>query len=133
MMKKVIGCLFTIILSVLLISCSGNIEKNEESNYTVVKISSNTKVGDLFKFKSVSKIVVDSGVSKLDVENGCYCIGRLKDGNSIVWRSDDDGYGYDDCLFIYVEDKISDTQIVTYATKLKEKPISYDSFKEKHK
>ncbi len=133
MMKKVIGCLFTIILSVLLISCSGNIEKDEEANYTVVKISNNTKVGELFKFESVSKIVVDSGVSKLDVENGCYCIGRLKDGNSIVWKSDNDGYAYDDCLFIYVEDKISDTQIVTYAAKLKEKPISYNSFKQKHK
>lgn len=127
-MKKVIGCLFTILLSILLISCSGNIEKNEEVNYTVVKISNDAKVDDLFKFESISQIAVDSELSKLNVENGCYCIGTLKDGNCIIWKSNNNGY---DDLFIYVEDKVSNTQIVKYAVKLKETPISYDSFKQK--
>lgn len=132
MMKKIIICLFTALLPILLISCSGKTEKNEEANYVIVKMENDTKVNDLFEFKSVSKTVLDSEFSQLDMEDGCYCIGVLVNGNSIVWRSDDDGYGYDDCLFIYVEDEISDAQIVTYAVKLKETPISYDSFKEKY-
>lgn len=69
----------------------------------------------------------------MDAGNGCYCIGALPGGNSVVWKSDDDGYGYDDCLFLYVEDKVSDVQVATYASKLKEEPISYENFKEKYK
>ena len=133
MLKKIIGCLFIALFSILLISCSEKTEKIEKANYVVLQISNDTKVNDLCEFESTSKAVLDSELSRLDVENGCYCIGALQDGNSIVWRSDDDGYGYDDCLFIYVEDEISDTQIMSYAVKLKETPISYDSFKEKYK
>lgn len=50
-----------------------------------------------------------------------------------MWKSGDDGYGYDDCLFLYVEDKVSDVQVATYASKLKEELISYENFKEKYK
>lgn len=131
-MKKVIGCFFAALLFVLLIGC-GKTGKNEQANYVVVEMSNGTKVNDLFEFESVSKIALDGELSKIDVEDGCYCIGVLQGGNSVAWRSDDDGYGYDDCLFIYVEDEISDTQIMTYAAKLKETPISYESFKEKYK
>lgn len=97
-----------------------------------MKIPKSTEVDDLFEFESVSKSVLNTEFCEIDdVEDGCYCIGTLQDGNSIIWKSDDDGSGYDDCLFIYVKDKISDTQIITYAAKLKETPISYESFKRK--
>lgn len=131
-MKKVIGNFFAVLLSISLMGCNGETKKSEQVDYVVVEISSGTKVNDLFEFKSVAKIALDGELSELDVEDGCYCIGALQGGNSIVWRSDDDGYGYDDCLFVYVEDEISDTQVMTYAVKLKDTPISYDSFKEKY-
>ena len=131
--KKWFIIFLVILLLISLTGCSGEKKENEQSNYVVVKISNGSTVDDLFEFESVSKIALNTEFSKVDAENGCYCIGALQDGNSIVWRSDDDGYGYDDCLFIYVEDEISDTQIMSYAVKLKETPISYDSFKEKYK
>lgn len=120
------------VLFASLMGCGTANEKNKQANYAVVEISNGTNVNDLFEFDSVSKIALNGELSKLDVKSGCYCIGTLQDGNSVVWRSDDDSYGYDDCLFVYVEDQVSDMQVITYAAKLKENPILYDSFKEKY-
>ena len=130
-MKKILSCLLVLSLSVCLTSCSGKAER-EEAKYVVVEISDGAKVDDLFEFESISKTALNGDLSKLNVENGCYCIGLLQSGASVVWMSNDDSYGYDDGLFVYVDGEVSDTQIITYAAKLKETPISYDSFKEKY-
>lgn len=122
-----------ILLLISLIGCSGKTEENEQPNYVVVKISNGSTVDDLFEFEAVSKIALDTEFSKVDAENGCYCIGALPDGNSVVWKSNDDGYGYDDCLFLYVEDRVSDVQVAAYASKLKGEPVTYEEFKEKYK
>lgn len=131
-MKKVIGCFFAALLSVSIMGCSGSgkTEKEKQPNYVVVEMSNGTKVDDLFEFESVTEIALDGRL--VGVEDGVYCSGALQDGNSVIWRSDDDGYGYDDSLFVYVEDEISAMQISGYAFKLKETPISYNSFKEKY-
>lgn len=131
-MKKLIHYFCLALFSVLLMGCSDKMEKEKQANYDVVEISSDMKVDELFDFKSVSKIALDGKLSSTDVESGCYCIGSLENGKSVIWRSDDDGYGYDDCLFVYVEDVVTDMQIMTYAAALKETPISYDSYKEKY-
>lgn len=116
------------LLFVFLIGCSSKTEKNSQANYTVVKMSDGTSVNDLFEFESVSKIALDITMSDMYSEDGCYCIGLLQNGNSVVWKSDDDNYDYDDCMFIYVEEKVSDTQITLYAEKRRETPISYEEF-----
>ena len=131
--KKWFIIFLVILLLISLTGCSGEKKENEQSNYVVVKISNGSTVDDLFEFESVSKIALNTEFSKVDAENGCYCIGALSGGNSVVWKSDDDGYGYDDCLFLYVDDKVSDVQVATYASKLKQEPISYENFKEKYK
>lgn len=131
-MKKVLSCFLALLLPACLMGCNSKAEKKEGAAYVVVEVSDGMKVDELFEFESISKTALSGELSKLGVDSGCYCIGVLQSGASVVWRSDDDPYGYDDGLFVYVNDEISDAQIITYAAKLKETPLSYDSFKEKY-
>lgn len=131
-LKKVLSCFLALLLSACFMGCSGNAEIKEKATYAVVEISDGTKVDDLFEFESISKTSLNGELSKLGVDKGCYCIGVLQSGVSVVWRADDDAYGYDDGLFVYVDGEVTDAQIITYAAKLKETPISYESFKEKY-
>lgn len=130
-MKKVIRYFLTVLLSATLMGCSSETAKKEQENYVVVEMPDATNVDDLFEFESVSQIALTGEMSNLGVGEGCYCIGALQGKNSVVWRSDNDGY--DGGLFVFVEDDVSNTQVITYAAKLKETPISYDSFREKYK
>lgn len=131
-MKKIVFSFLAAFLFVFEIGCGNKIAEKEQANYVVVEISDGTNVNDLFEFQSVSKVALGGEVSKLGIQEGCYCIGRLQGKNSIVWRADDDGTGYDDCLFIYVEQEVSNVQVTSYVSKLGETPISYDSFKEEY-
>ncbi len=130
-MKKILMG-FLVIMLVLLSGCGEKNEESESAMYVVVKMPEDLNVDDLFEFESVSQSVI-SDYADLGIDEGCYCAGTLKGGKTIVWRSDDDPYGYDDCLFIYIESELSDAQVTGYAAKLKEESISYDEFKGKYK
>ncbi|MCM1244780.1 MAG: hypothetical protein NC293_03945 [Roseburia sp.] len=129
-MKSLMACLRIILIAIFLVGC-GN-KTGKEVNYVVVEVPEDTAVNDLFEFENVSKVVLGGELSNIDVEGGCYCVGYLKEGNSIVWKSDDDNYGYDDGLFLYIEDKVSDVHVANYAGKLKETPISFNTFQQKY-
>lgn len=129
-MKGLMACLRITFIAIFLVGCGNKMEK--EVNYVVVKVPEDTTVNDLFEFEDVSKVMLGGELSNIDAEEGCYCAGYLKEGNSIVWKSDDDNYGYDDGLFLYIEDKVSDVHIANYASKLKETPISFDAFQQKY-
>lgn len=129
-MKRWTRCFAVILYVMLLVGCGSKTEG--EVDYVVVEVPEDATVKDLFEFESVSKVVLGGEMSKIDVEGGCYCVGVLKGGNSIVWKSDDDNYGYDDGVFLYVEGKVSDVQTAAYASKLKGTSISFNDFKQKH-
>lgn len=132
-MYKRIKCFFLLLLiSIGMAGCSNNVSESEELDYIVVKTDESFDIEETFRFESVSKYSLSGEVSKLGIAQGCYSVGTLADGNFIVWRSDDDKTGYDDCLFVYVEDASGSAQtiVMKYAARLKEDPVSYDEFQE---
>lgn len=131
-MKKAVSYFFVALLLSSLLGCGGKAEKKEQVNYVVVKIPAGTDVKDLFEFESISRLAIDDITApKAGTLDGVFCSGVLPGGKSVVWQSDDAGAN-DDYLFVYVESRLSDVQIATYASKLDETPISYESFKEKY-
>lgn len=130
--QKAIGMFMAIILFAFLTGCGRNSAENEKKNYTVVEVPDNESVEGLFDFESVTKVALSGQLSKLGIEEGVYCIGALSNGHSVVWRSDDDLYGYDDGLFVYVEDSVSKQQVISYAAKPEDTSITYDDFREKY-
>lgn len=130
--QKVIGIFLVITFLVFLAGCGSKSTGDEQKNYTVVRAPENESVEEIFDFESVTKVALSGELSKLGIEEGCYGIGILSNGHSVVWRTDDDLYDYDDGLFVYVEDSVSKQQVISYAAKPEDTPITYDEFKEKY-
>lgn len=129
-MKKIISIFLCLSMLFLSSGCSSKNEENGEnveSDYIVVKVEDNDKIDEIFNFSSIERTNI-TNFSDADVKEGVYSIGHLSNGNSVIWFSSDDGYGYDDCLFIYVKDNLNTSSIMHYASKLKEEPISYNDF-----
>ena len=129
---KTIGIVMTIILFAHLTGCGSKAIEDEQKNYTVVKIADDVSIEELFDFESVTKVALSGALSKLGIEEGVYGIGALSNGHSVVWRSDDDPYAYDDDLFVYVEDSVSKQQVISFVAKPEDTPITYDDFREKY-
>lgn len=125
MIVLVILCLFT---ASFICACESGDEavknKDEEREYAVVNMSDGMLVTDIFEFSSTTKISVSDPAGKTNIEDAVYTVGKLSTGCTVVWKSSDDGYGYDDCKFVYIvgEGSASD------CAKLKETGISYDEF-----
>lgn len=128
-MKKLSLFFVCMIFAMIFVGCAENTSKNE-ADYVVVDVSDVGLVEELFSFSSVSKKSLSGDLSSMDIEEGVYNIGKLEDGSCILWRADDDKYGYDDGLFVYVEVEIDHNDVLNYASKLKESPISYDEYME---
>lgn len=130
-MKKIKIIIFSIVLLCSMIGCKQKDEQitktADDIDYVVVKISNSKKVKDLFQFTSIENTSI-TDFSNLDIEEGVYSLGYLSNGYTILWFSSDDGYGYDDCLFMYIEKKVETSSIITYAQKLGEEPITYNEF-----
>lgn len=112
--------------------CSNEQETSQkETDYIVVKLPEDCEVADIFQIKSVLRNSLN-GAEKMGVSNGVYCIGTLENGDTVVWRSDDDVYGYDDSLMVYVKGEVSDKDILYWARRLNETPVSYEEFEEEY-
>lgn len=112
-----------------------NSSKEDEKEYVVVKIekSIEIEVEELFEFKSKKSIAL-TDYSGLNIPEGVYTIGYTDSGYSVIWKSDDDKYAYDDCKFIYVEDEVSDSEVAYFGGKLgSEEGIGYKQFIQKYK
>jgi len=130
MKKTVLMFLCYISVFFLVSGCSSkSIEDDKEvkKDYVVVKVASDEIIDEIFDFKSIEQTNI-TNFSEANVKEGVYSIGHLSDGNSVFWFSSDDGYGYDDCLFIYTEKSLNTSSVMQYAPKLKEEPISYNEF-----
>ena len=132
-----VGAVFAATAALALVGLSGCSEKGGEApsanqaDYAVVSMGDDVGVDDLFDFESRSSYALsDPTHSGVGPKEGVYTIGSLDEGGSIVWYSSDDGYGYDDRLFVYVKDEVGPTSWMQWANKLDEPSISLDQFEE---
>ena len=113
-----------------LFGCSSKEETKEQEDVvktTLVEAPEDQDLEQLFQFKSVERTnITDYTENKM--KEGVYCIGILDNDKSIFWYSSDDGYGYDDGVFLYVDKKLTSNNIVQYAEKLNGDAISYEEF-----
>ena len=119
-------CVFVMTLSIImLVGCGKSTEKSpaDNDNCVVVEVPEGSEVKSIFHFESTSQTSLTGG-SGVGVADGVYRMGKLEDGNSIVWRSED--------VFLYVPGEAEAKEILHYGTRLKDTPISYDEFKEKY-
>ena len=113
-----------------LIGCSGKEETKEQEDVVetaLVEAPEDQDLEQLFKFKSVERTSI-TDYTENKMKEGLYSIGILDNDTSIFWYSSDDGYGYDDGVFLYVDKKITSSNIMEYAEKLNGNAISYEEF-----
>ena len=125
----------SVLVGCVLAGCNGTEERPPKAenlaDYVVVSVHSDVDIESYFDFSSVDRVHLETYFGSDDnLDSGVYSAGHLSDGNCIVWRSDDDGYGYDDCLFVYVEEDLSGGEVpwIKYAEKLGEEPIDFEEF-----
>ena len=105
------------------------VPQTNQAAYAVVSVDEDTDIDTLFDYSSKSQVAV-SDISSSN-ETKVYTYGILDNGASVVWYSGDDNYGYDDRLFVYVEDEVSEVSWYQWTRKLDETPITLEEFEER--
>lgn len=130
--KKIVLVIICLLAVAFIFACKrgGEDSKNEDEDreYAVVNMSEGTLVTDLFTFTSTTKTSISDPTGKMNIDDAVYTVGMLSNGCTVVWKSGDDGYGYDDCKFVYIVGKGS----VSDCAKLNETGISYNEFLDKY-
>lgn len=114
-------CIVLLFFCLMMMAGCSQETSEKKTDYVVVEIPEDYTVEQLFQFESVSHNALN-GASGWGVSDGVYNIGTLENGDTIVWRSDD--------VMVYIKETFKTTQIVQYAGKLNEEPVSYEEFKE---
>lgn len=120
-------CILIFVLCItMLIGCgkTATEQTSKEDDSIVVQVPAGNSVKGIFDFKSTKQISLQGGAS-FDVSDGIINVGKLDNGDSILWRSDTE--------FLYIHGEAKETSIISYGKKLMDDPISYDEFKKQYK
>ena len=124
MKRKIYIWILSLCLSIGAITgCASNTVQEDNDTCITVELPENKKIKNIFKFNSTTDTNLTGGEA-VGVPDGNYTYGMLKNGNSVVWRSNNES------RFVYVQGEASDFQIIHYAKELYSDAISYDEFKE---
>lgn len=134
MINKIIKSLVVLTTIFTLTGCTSKKETHQEEKdeCIVVNTGSENKVEDLFDFISKEQVAV-TDLANSNTPEGVYTIGKIDDECYVVWKSDDDGYGYDDQKFAFLLKKTSKTEVMYIAKQISiNNGISLDQFNKEY-
>lgn len=113
-------------LCIVTFAACNKVEEENKDTCVAVSLSEGQDVKWLFKFESVTETNLTL-TGAVNVSKGKYFIGKLENGNSIVWKASNKR------RFVYVQGEATDQNIIHYDNVLDQNSISYKEFKEIYK
>ena len=125
MKKKQIftGILCLGIAATTMMGCGKKVDVTQESedDCIVVELPDDYSVKDIFNIVSNTEVSVSSIGNPTGAQ--CYMIGKLEDGDYVVWRSKEEQ------TFVYTKDEVTGVTVSHYGNELIDKtPISLEEF-----